>query len=108
MKKLFFFIAVVAGLALCGQESAAQSWDTPTAEGNNVTVRPQENRVSGTAKSQGFIPKGYRGMAEVALGYGFGFASLFSTTHGYQFNPHVFLGGMFGLGSGNNYDPCSG
>ena len=112
MKKLFFFIAVVAGLALCGQESAAQknarqNWDMPSLEGNKVTVRHQvDNPKSKTTSTSGYIPKGYRGMAEVALGANFDgpyFVSKQSTIHGYQFNQYVFLGGMLGTTTGGDY-----
>jgi hypothetical protein len=49
-----------------------------------------------------YLSAGYRGMVEFANGACFGgdFSTLFSTTHGYQFNQHIYLGAFWGLGLG--------
>lgn len=49
-----------------------------------------------------FAQSGYRGFADISLGAGIcdgpGFNALLTTTHGYQCNGHIFVGG--GLGAG--------
>lgn len=49
-----------------------------------------------------FAQSGYRGFADISLGAGFcdnsGFNALLTTTHGYQCNGHIFVGGGLGVG----------
>ena len=49
-----------------------------------------------------FAQSGYRGFADISLGAGFsdepGFNAMISTTHGYQCNGHIFVGGGVGFG----------
>lgn len=49
-----------------------------------------------------FAQSGYRGFADISLGAGFneeyGFNGMITTTHGYQCNGHIFVGGGVGFG----------
>lgn len=56
--------------------------------------------------SDGGLSSGYRGMVEVGDGFDFccmGNVFKFSTTHGYQFNPYLYLGGFVSLGTAQSY-----
>ena len=91
--------------------ASAQMWGH-SAHGNSFGY--------GRNSSDGYLSKGYRGMVE--MGFGGAVSSyekggpLFkiSTTHGYQFNPYVYLGGFVSLGTtevecwylGGNYPNC--
>lgn len=55
--------------------------------------------------AQGFRPKGYMGFVEDMTSYDVDneqYSIGFATTHGYQFNPHIFVGA--GIGVDYNYD----
>lgn len=49
-----------------------------------------------------FAQSGYRGFADISLGAGIGdkagFNAMLTTTHGYQCNGHIFVGGGLGFG----------
>lgn len=52
--------------------------------------------------NSGYLSKGYRGMFETGHGFGTGrctYVYKFSTTHGYQFNPNLYLGAFVSAGS---------
>ena len=87
MKKLFLLCLV----SLCALQASAQYYGH-SGYGNRF------NRSS----SGEYLSTGYRGMVEIANGACFDadFSTLFSTTHGYQFNQHIFLGAFWGLGLG--------
>lgn len=75
--------------------ASAQQWG-PTGYGNNYG--------RGNNSSDGALSKGYRGMVETGHGLGWNdvgyYTFLCSTTHGYQFNPYLYLGGMVSFGGG--------
>ena len=56
-----------------------------------------------SSKAHRMLTEGYRGMADISVGYGFDNYLLsaamveFSTTHGYQISPYLFLGAGFGV-----------
>lgn len=83
---------LVAFIALSAE---AQHWG-PTGYGNNYG--------RGSYSSDGALSKGYRGMVEgaVSFDYDYGTSGKVFTTHGYQFNPYIYLGGTLGYG-GNPY-----
>ena len=73
----------------------AQQWG-PSAYGN---------RYSHGSSSDRTLTKGYRGMVEMAHGFGwdqFYYAFEYSTTYGYQFNPYLYLGGVVSFGRGES------
>ena len=73
--------------------ASAQQWG-PSAYGN---------KFGHGLSSDGTLSKGYRGMVETAHGFDwtdFWYAFEFSTTHGYQFNPYLYLGGVISFGRG--------
>ena len=77
--------------------ASAQQWG-PSAYGN---------RYGYGSSSDGTLTKGYRGMVEMAHGFGWGdyyYVFEVSTTHGYQFNPYLYLGGVVSFGRGEFYD----
>ena len=52
--------------------------------------------------SDSYLSKGYRGMVEMGHGVGTmesNYLFKLSTTHGYQFNPYIYLGGFVSLGT---------
>lgn len=87
MKKLFLLCLV----SLCAFQASAQYYGH-SGYGNRF------NRSS----SGEYLSTGYRGMVEIANGACFDgyFSALFSTTHGYQFNQHIFLGAYWSIGLG--------
>ena len=87
MKRLFLLCLV----SLCAFQASAQYYGH-SGYGHGF------NRTS----SGEYLSAGYHGMVEFANGACFGgdFSTLFSTTHGYQFNQHIFLGAFWGLGLG--------
>ena len=91
MKKLFLIFLV----SLCAFQASAQYYGH-SGYGNRF------NRGS----SGEYLSTGYRGMVEIANGACFDadFSTLFSTTHGYQFNPYFYLGGFVSFGTIECYD----
>lgn len=89
MKKFILSLFV----ALCALSASAQSFG-PSISGNNFSSRSR-------SVSDEFLSKGYHGMIEGASGVCFGCGTndiiAVSTTHGWQFNPRFFLGGMLGI-----------
>lgn len=89
MKRIILCVLV----ALMTLSASAQQWG-PSAYGN---------KFGHGSSSDGALSKGYRGMVEMAHGFGWGqfiYAFEYSTTHGYQFNPYLYLGGVVSLGRG--------
>ena len=81
--------------------ASAQMWGH-SAHGNSFGY--------GGNSSDGYLSKGYRGMVE--MGHGVGMIDdiyLFklSTTHGYQFNPYLYLGGFVSFGTIEVYEENS-
>ena len=57
--------------------------------------------------SDSYLSKGYRGMVEMGHGVGTiesNYLFKLSTTHGYQFNPYLYLGGFVSLGTIEVYE----
>ena len=57
--------------------------------------------------SDSYLSKGYRGMVEMGHGVGTiesNYLFKLSTTHGYQFNPYIYLGGFVSLGTIEVYE----
>lgn len=93
MKRLIGIILLV----FVTSSASAQLW-VPSTYGNSYGYGSN----SGTNLS-----KGYRGMVEMGHGFGFGgydYAFKFSTTHGYQFNPYIYLGGFVSLGTAEYFN----
>lgn len=91
MKKIFVLL-VTAVLALSAVDAMAQ-WG-PSGYGNKY------GSLRGNG-GDGWIRTGYRGMAEMGHGVSFEdgcYALEFTTTHGYQFNPYFYLGGIVSFG----------
>lgn len=89
MKRLLTMAAMaifvsVAAMAQIGESSSKKIETTYTTTTTTVTV-------------QKYPSKGYSGMFEANFGYGSDLAFGFSTVHGYQFNPYVFVGAGIGL-----------
>ena len=78
--------------------ASAQTWGH-SAHGNSFGY--------GGNSSDGYLSKGYRGMVE--MGHGAGtrdedYLFKLSTTHGYQFNPYLYLGGFVSFGTIEVYE----
>ena len=87
MKKMFFICLLFISIL----QVSAQEW------GHAM----YGNRFSGK-EYDGYLSKGYRGMVETCHGCGFynpSYVLKFTTTHGYQFNPYLYLGGFISLGT---------
>lgn len=101
MKKFFCSSAIavfIMSIAFCVNASA--QWG-PASSGNSYGV------MKGNSGQSGWIRTGYRGMVEMGHGlalYNGGYAFEFTTTHGYQFTPHWYLGGIASFGCHNTYD----
>ena len=90
--KRFILCVLISLMAL---SASAQQWG-PSAYGN---------KFGHGFSSDGTLSKGYRGMIETAHGFDWGdfyYAFEFSTTHGYQFNPYLYLGGVISFGRGTS------
>lgn len=86
--KCFKYFAVIAAFSLC---------NTVSAQFSNVN-----SRTSGSSGLDGNGPKaGYKGFVDVGYTVGLGDNGVgriaFSTTHGYQINPYVFVGAGAGV-----------
>lgn len=95
---LFFSLAMSAQ-QLEIEESISQS-NLPERNADYKIV--QSHTVSTQTSSIGTLSKGYRGLVELGGGVGLtGGKFLFklSTTHGWQFNPYLFLGAFVGIGT---------
>ena len=114
MKKLSAcLLFVLAGLSLYVTEASAQNYDRPSMEGNSFMAQRTNVRIdtkkrnSGNTSATGRLQKGYRGMVEIGNGWGWGgpsYAFEVASTHGYQFNPYLYLGGMVGMGTREMFD----
>lgn len=97
MKKLIVLVlAAIFALSVASHEASAQGWG-PSGYGNSF---------GGFNSDTGGLSKGYHGMVEWGNGVDEGFeewGTCLVTTHGYQFNPYLFLGVNLGfyLHSGN-------
>ena len=92
MKRLLTMAAMaifvsVAAMAQIGESSSKKIETTYTTYTTTTT----------TVTVQKYPSKGYSGMFEANFGYGSDLAFGFSTVHGYQFNPYVFVGAGIGL-----------
>ena len=88
MKKAILSVLV----SLIVVSAFGQHWG-PSAFGN----RFGNGRHSVSTQSQG-----YRGMVELGQGFGWGsmsYVAKVTTTHGYMFNPYLYLGGFVSLGT---------
>lgn len=90
MKRLF----VILIIAFSAVSMSAQSFG-PSVTGNNFNTRSR-------SQNDGFLPRGYRGMIEASYGVCFGTpyceeVIFISTTQGWQFNPHLYMGVMAGI-----------
>ena len=91
MKKLIVLVlAAIFTLSVASHEASAQGWG-PSGYGNSF---------GGYNSDTGGLSKGYHGMVEWGNGVQFGdgyWGTCLVTTHGYQFNPYLFLGANLGL-----------
>lgn len=68
---------------------------------HNIPKRTIESPAESSSTTS-YIPKGYRGMVEMAHGvgtHGPNYQFKLSTTHGWQFNPYLYLGGFVSFGT---------
>lgn len=94
-----FFSVVMSAQQLEVEDGISQS-NLPSRNANYKKIQSQQ-LVSTQTTSVGPLAKGYRGMVETAHGFAwtdFMYAFDFSTTHGYQFNPYLYLGGVISFG----------
>lgn len=107
-----FFSVVMSAQQLEVDDCVSQS-NLPSRNANYKKIQSQQ-LVSTQTTSVGPLSKGYRGMIETAHGFDWCqelyYAFEFSTTHGYQFNPYLYLGGVisFGRGTSRQYTRCLG
>lgn len=107
-----FFSVVMSAQQLEVEDGISQS-NLPSRNANYKKIQSQQ-LVSTQTTSVGPLSKGYRGMVETAHGFDwtdFMYAFDFSTTHGYQFNPYLYLGGVISFGldtiEGHSYNGFS-
>ncbi len=97
MKKLIVLVlAAIFALSVASHEASAQGWG-PSGFGNSF---------SGFNSDTGGLSKGYHGMVEWGNGLDFAdgeWGTCLVTTHGYQFNPYLFLGVNLGFHA-NSYN----
>ena len=102
MKRIVMLIAAVMCVHLTAPSLFAQHLEIEESiSQHNIPKRTIESPAESSAGTS-YIPKGYRGMVEMAHGAGCYKASYvckISSTHGYQFNKYIYLGGYFSLGS---------
>lgn len=99
-----FFSVVMSAQQLEVEDGISQS-NLPSRNANYKKIQSQQ-LVSTQTTSVGPLAKGYRGMVETAHGFDWGsfyYAFDFSTTHGYQFNPYLYLGGVISFGRGTSW-----
>lgn len=83
------------------EEEISQS-NQPTRNADYKVIQPQSAQSSSAISSSGYLSRGYRGMVEMAYGVGIegdNFLYQISTTHGWQFNQYLYLGGFASFGS---------
>ena len=100
-----FFSVVMSAQQLEVEDGISQS-NLPSRNANYKKIQSQQ-LVSTQTTSVGPLAKGYRGMVETAHGFDcddLKYAFEFSTTHGYQFNPYLYLGGVISFGRGTAKD----
>ncbi len=99
-----FFSVVMSAQQLEVEDGISQS-NLPSRNANYKKIQSQQ-LVSTQTTSVGPLAKGYRGMIETAHGFDcckrLYYAFKFSTTHGYQFNPYLYLGGVISFGRGTS------
>lgn len=99
-----FFSVVMSAQQLEVEDGISQS-NLPSRNANYKKIQSQQ-LVSTQTTSVGPLSKGYRGMIETAHGFDWCkrlyYAFEFSTTHGYQFNPYLYLGGVISFGRGTS------
>lgn len=98
-----FFSVVMSAQQLEVEDGISQS-NLPSRNANYKKIQSQQ-LVSTQTTSVGPLAKGYRGMVETAHGFDWDdldYAFEFSTTHGYQFNPYLYLGGVISFGRGTS------
>lgn len=102
MKRIVMLIAAVMCLHLTAPSLFAQHLEIEESiSQHNIPKRTIESPAESSAGTS-YIPKGYRGMVEMAYGAGIAggnFLSQISTTHGWQFNQYLYLGGFASFGS---------
>lgn len=90
MKKFYCIIAIAASsLFFCNLADAQR---------NNIPMLSSTGNKFGSAMN--VSERGYHGMVEIGPCFGFGGPDVgfdLSTSHGYDFNPHLFVGGGMGL-----------
>lgn len=70
---------------------------------SDVLKITKEMKVKPVSSTDYSIPKGYRGMVNLSFTFGGGYYSdrlEYTMTHGYQFNPYIFLGAGVGIAIG--------
>ena len=99
-----FFSVVMSAQQLEVEDGISQS-NLPSRNANYKKIQSQQ-LVSTQTTSVGPLSKGYRGTIETAHGFDWCkrlyYAFEFSTTHGYQFNPYLYLGGVISFGRGTS------
>lgn len=102
MKRIVMLIAAVMCLHLTAPSLFAQHLEIEESiSQHNIPKRTIESHAESSAGTS-YIPKGYRGMVEMAHGAGCyhpSYVCKISSTHGYQFNKYIYLGGYLSLGS---------
>lgn len=102
MKRIVMLIAAVMCLHLTAPSLFAQHLEIEESiSQHNIPKRTIESHAESSAGTS-YIPKGYRGMVEMAHGagcYNPSYVCKISSTHGYQFNKYIYLGGYLSLGS---------
>ena len=102
MKRIVMLIAAVMCLHLTAPSLFAQHLEIEESiSQHNIPKRTIESHAESSAGTS-YIPKGYRGMVEMAHGVGTqgsNYVFKLSTTHGWQFNPYLYLGGFVNIGT---------
>lgn len=101
MKRIVMLIAAVMCVHLTAPSLFAQHLEIEESiSQHNIPKRTIESPAESSSTTS-YIPKGYRGMVEMAHGVSIGYFSYIykiSSTHGYQFNKYLYLGGYLSVG----------
>lgn len=102
MKRIVMLIAAVMCVHLTAPPLFAQHLEIEESiSQHNIPKRTIESPAESSAGTS-YIPKGYRGMVEMAHGvgtYSDDYLFKLSTSHGWQFNPYLYLGGFLRVGT---------
>lgn len=109
-KSIIFILVLIAGL-ICPMTASAQYLEIeeeisqsnmPIRNADYKVIQSQPAQSSSTTSSSENLSRGYRGMVEMAHGVGTSggnYQFKLSTTHGWQSNPYLYLGGFLSLGT---------